>query len=205
MLRTSVESLRRVTLVPLVLIWALLGDGCVSRQVRLPRAPDTPADVGAAGAPTLGLAPVRDARPNEAAGYVGALKLTAGAEAKDYLLKKATRALYEKGYHVVSSPDPSGSHGAGHLFKAKIIVLTLQTLSMEGEGLGPVQATTTLTAQVYDESETLAYVHTFQGSSNDHFGLSANPDALAGKIMAAALDQAIATMIADTRFVAAMH
>lgn len=188
----------------LSLVCGLLG-GCPSRQVRLPSGPDASANVRVANAPDVGLAPVRDVRPNEGAGYVGALKLTAGAELKAYLQSSATRALTRSGYNVVSTPDPSAAHGEGRSFKGREVVLTVQGLSLWGEGLAPVQAAATFTAQVYDESATIVYSQMFRGSANDVFGLTAHPDVLAGKIMAGALDQAVANMVADSRFLAAIR
>jgi hypothetical protein len=173
--------------------------------VQLPPLPETAAVPHAENAPNIGLAPVRDARPDERSGRVGMLKLTAGPESKDYLQGSATRKLSELGYLVVAAPDPGSRDGTPRLATPRVVLLTLQTLSIDGEGLGPVQAAATLTASVYDGADTVVYSHTFRSLSNDVFGLTANPEALAGKIMASALDQAVASVVADPRFLAAVH
>ena len=173
--------------------------------MRLPPTPDTSTERRTPNAPNIGLAPVRDARPDEASGYVGALKLTAGPDCKEYLQRRLTRALDENGYQVVTSPDPSQGQGTPRPFNGRVILLTLQTLSIVGEGLGPVQAAATLTASVYEEAGTVVYAHTFRGLSNDFFGLTASPETLAGKIIATAPDQAVASVVADTHFLAAIH
>src|SRR5262249_60223915 len=67
----------------LSLVCGLLG-GCPSRQVRLPSGPDASAHVRVANAPDVGLAPVRDVRPDEGGGEGGGRNASArgGLEAE---------------------------------------------------------------------------------------------------------------------------
>lgn len=195
------NRLRRVEL--FALACTLAASSCVTRQVTFPQTADPPSAPRADSAPTIGLALVRDDRPSHDAGYIGALKLTVGTEASSYLRTRTADALHEKGFHVVTAPSLDEVRGARD--HARNLVLTLQSISIRSPDvvLEPTEAAAVVSAQLFDQAGTVVYSQVFYGRKTERIGFVADMPAVAGRMVAAALEDAIENMMDDAGFLPA--
>jgi len=193
--------------VSIALICSLAATGCVSRQLRFPSLDQTPSTVDNDDGPIVGLAVVVDARPSERAGAIGSLGLTAGTDAAAYVEARTRKALQAKGFRVVTAPTPREPWGAGDRFVGKILRLTLQSISVGSVDafMEPTNATIKISADVFDQTGRVVYSQVFYGEKTERIGFVSNVPEVAGRIVAAALDDAIEDMLDDAGFLPAVR
>jgi len=141
----------------------------------------------------VGLARVHDDRGSATAGKVGAATINTSTDIDDYLYASMKNGLVQKGLSVVDAPSP-GSAGA-QAFKGKIVVVSLQSVSIGTPDalLFPANATAAIAVQVFDQQPKVIYAQTFSGTMNGTLGVHTQSgyEDETGKMIAAALDQAV--------------
>lgn len=192
--------------VSIALICTLAATGCISRQLVLPSVDQPPPTVGHEDGPIVGLAVVGDVPAGERAGAIGALGLTVGPDASAYVEAQTRKALQAKGFRVLTAPTPREPWGAGDRDVGTMLLLTLQSIHVESvdAAMEPTNATVKMSASLSDHAGKVVYAQVFYGEKTQRIGFVTNVPEVAGRILAAALDDAIEDMLADAGFLPAV-
>jgi len=179
---------------------AVLLGGCATIGGRMPTATDVPTETRRDG-PVVGVAQVRDDRKSTVAGKVGNATINTSVDVDVYLEDSVKRGLAQKGLAAVDAPEPSVS--ATSVFKGKIVLVTLQSLSIGTADaiLFPANTTAAIAIQVYDANGKVIYGQAFSGTASGRIGLHSESgyEEAIGALMSSAMDQAVTSAMADTK------
>jgi len=166
----------------------------------MPTATDVPTETRRDG-PVVGVAQVRDDRKSTVAGKVGNATINTSVDVDVYLEDSVKRGLAQKGLAAVDAPEPSVS--ATSVFKGKIVLVTLQSLSIGTADaiLFPANTTAAIAIQVYDANGKVIYGQAFSGTASGRIGLHSESgyEEATGALMSAAMDQAVTSAMGDPR------
>jgi hypothetical protein len=188
----------------LVSLLALLGTGCAAAvNPQFPAPPQAPA---VAGAPQVGLAPVRDARSGTELGTISLVSVAAGPELTNYLYQSFSAALVQKGFSVQSAPDPGKGSTSG--FTAKIVQVTLQSASLHtfDAVMAPAHITLAIAVQVYNTSSKVAFSQTYQTDTTAYIGAhsQAGYETRTGEVLSQAVNQVVSIATSDQQLLASL-
>lgn len=188
---------------------ALLG-ACTTQRASMPEVARPAVTVNAA---TVGLARVRDARPNSEVGRLGvggAITMTSGTELTTYISDYATSQLAARGFNAIPAVDPTDPATGANRFKGSTVLFTLQAINvtMTDTLLTPGRATADILGQVYDAEGKQTFSSQVAGYYSESFPVFSGPETtsqMTGKIAAEACNRAVLAIILDPKFVSALR
>ncbi len=185
-------------------------EACTTQRASMPEV--TRAAVPA-GAQTVGLARVKDSRPNSEVGRLGiggAITMTSGTELTTYVFDYATSQLSARGFNAVVAPDPADPATGTNRFKGNTVLFTLQSINvtMTDTLLTPGRANADILGQVYDADGKQTFSNQVAGSYSESFPVFSGPETtskMTGKVAAEACNRAVLAIILDPKFVSALR
>lgn len=179
------------------ILFALVIVGC--QQAPLPTPPAPTVVTRATDGPIIGVAPIRDARATTKAGMIGLMTVTVGSDLLVYLDATVKKELAERGFQVVSAPDPQAlGENTKNVFTEKTLVVTLTDASISsGDALlFPANADVHISASLHNESGEVLHTSVYSGHHAQRVVFSPYGKK-EGKIIATAAQRAAESLCAD--------
>ena len=191
----------------LVAAFALIFAGCLTQRSQFPVAAAVTPPQGAETLPVIGLARTQDDRPNEKAGHIGGLRITAGNDALDYVHDSLKNKLMQKGFRVVEVTDPSKAADPHERPAERTISIIpiLQSASITTADAILFAATidVDLAAKVYDAKGEVVYATKARSEQKNRLWFSSGTKKT-GRLLSEAVDAVLDQVLADPKFATAL-